>query len=64
MRMIDILPEHVRDWIRSQKAAGLSASTIAGGRAESSWRRPAGVRGSTRARRTRRGPDHVLAGRW
>jgi integrase len=30
MRMIDILPEHVREWIRSQKAAGLSASTIAG----------------------------------
>jgi integrase len=30
MRMIDILPEHVRDWIRSQKAAGLSAATIAG----------------------------------
>lgn len=30
MRMIDVLPEHVRDWIRAQKAAGLSASTIAG----------------------------------
>ena len=30
MRMIDVLPEHVRDWIRSQKASGLSAATIAG----------------------------------
>ena len=30
MRMIDILPEHVRDWMRSQKASGLSAATIAG----------------------------------
>jgi len=30
MRMIDILPEHVRDWIAAQKASGLSAATIAG----------------------------------
>jgi integrase len=30
MRMIDILPEHIRDWIASQKEIGLSASTIAG----------------------------------
>jgi hypothetical protein len=30
MRMIDILPEHVRTWITTQKASGLSASTIAG----------------------------------
>ena len=30
MRMIDILPEHVRAWITHQKATGLSASTIAG----------------------------------
>ena len=30
LRMIDILPEQVRDWIRAQKAAGVSASTIAG----------------------------------
>jgi integrase len=30
MRMIDILPEHIRDWIAGQKAIGLSASTIAG----------------------------------
>ena len=30
MRMIDILPEHVRAWIATQKACGLSAATIAG----------------------------------
>jgi len=30
LRMIDILPEQVRDWIRAQKTAGVSASTIAG----------------------------------
>lgn len=30
MRMIDVLPEHVRDWIRTQKTSGLSASTIVG----------------------------------
>ena len=30
MRMIDILPEHIRDWIAGQKAIGLSASTIVG----------------------------------
>jgi hypothetical protein len=30
MRMIDILPEHIRDWIAGQKAIGVSASTIAG----------------------------------
>ena len=30
MRMIDVLPEHIRDWIATQKASGLSASTIAG----------------------------------
>ena len=30
MRMIDVLPEHIRDWIAGQKASGLSASTIAG----------------------------------
>jgi len=30
LRMIDILPEQVRDWIRTQKTAGVSASTIAG----------------------------------
>jgi hypothetical protein len=30
MRMIDILPEHIRDWIASQKRSALSASTIAG----------------------------------
>jgi integrase len=30
MRMIDILPEHIRNWIRTQKASGLSAGTIAG----------------------------------
>jgi integrase len=30
MRMIDVLPEHVRDWIATQKASGLSAATIAG----------------------------------
>jgi integrase len=29
MRMIDILPEHVRDWITKLKADGLAASTIA-----------------------------------
>jgi integrase len=29
-RMIDILPEHIRDWIAKQKTSGLSASTIAG----------------------------------
>jgi integrase len=29
MRMIDILPEHVRDWIAKLKADGLAASTIA-----------------------------------
>ncbi len=30
MRMIDIMPEHIRDWITQQKASGLSPSTIAG----------------------------------
>jgi len=30
MRMIDILPEHVRSWIAKQKAAGLAHGTIAG----------------------------------
>jgi integrase len=30
MRMIDVLPEHVRDWIATQRASGLSAATIAG----------------------------------
>ncbi len=30
MRMIDVLPEHVRDWIRTQKVSGLSAATIVG----------------------------------
>ena len=30
MRMIDVLPEHIRDWIAGQKAIGLSPSTIAG----------------------------------
>jgi integrase len=30
MRMIDVLPEHVRDWIATQKSSGLSAATIAG----------------------------------
>lgn len=32
MRMIDILPEHVRDWIAKLKANGLAAGTIASNR--------------------------------
>jgi hypothetical protein len=30
MRMIDILPGHVREWVTGQKALGLSPATIAG----------------------------------
>lgn len=30
MRMIDIMPEQIRNWITNQKASGLSASTVAG----------------------------------
>jgi hypothetical protein len=32
MRMMDILPMHVREWVTGQKALGLSPATIAGNR--------------------------------
>jgi len=30
MRMIDVLPEHVREWVTGQKARGVSPAMIAG----------------------------------